>query len=146
MSHPLQIALGWLAKDLIHRLSNKILTRAAQVLCRNQVLHQENAILAPQGRRLGKIIELGSVALFALAERLLGEFAVGDIADIALDHAFVLDGIDVADKFHIHASSITRFERQVLVPDIPLVLQFRKGCFGSSGISKKADLPEFLSN
>ena len=58
-----------------------------------------------------------------LTQRCLGSPTCRDVADVALDYALLIDPIDIADKFDMPGSAITRFERQILVPDIAGALQ-----------------------
>ncbi len=77
-------------------------------------------------------------------QRLLGVFALGDVANVALNHWPSIDGIDVADKLHRDLPSVFGFKWQVLVADDPFRLQVGKGSLGGYCILKGADFPEFL--
>ena len=50
-------------------------------------------------------------------------FTLRDIADVALDHLFVTGLIHVADKLHGNLAAIPRFQGQVFIADISVLLQ-----------------------
>ena len=85
------------------------------------------------------------VRLVGLPHLLLGPLPRGDVADVALDDHLVVDVIDVADELHFHVPSILGFERQILVPDIPLLLQFSKRGPARVDVPEQADIPEVLA-
>ena len=86
-----------------------------------------------------------SVASLACLDLLLGPLSRGDVADVALDDHVVVDAIDVADDLHFHVPSILGFERQILVSDIPLLLQFSKRGPARLDVPEQADIPEVLA-
>ena len=57
------------------------------------------------------------------ADFILRALALGDVADVALDHVFVARFIHVADKFHGDVPAIARFQRQIFIADIAVFLQ-----------------------
>ena len=60
--------------------------------------------------------------LFAVVQFGFGFFALGDVADVALDHAEVVHLIDVADELHVDPASIGGFQRLVFVANVLLLL------------------------
>jgi len=65
--------------------------------------------------------------LIALPDKFFGGFALGDVADVALNDLLVAFLVEVADKLHVPALSIFGLKRQVFVADITLLLQLFKG-------------------
>ena len=53
---------------------------------------------------------------------LLGALALRDVADVALNDFFVAGLIHVADKLHGNMAVICRFQWQVFIADIPVLL------------------------
>jgi len=82
----------------------------------------------PPGRRLNNhdgvtgTLEEAPEFLLAVPQRLYRP-AIRDVADVALNHFFVTGLIHVADKLHGHVAAILRFQRQVFIADIPVLLQ-----------------------
>jgi hypothetical protein len=56
----------------------------------------------------------------------LNPSALGDIADIALNHLSSILDVNVADELHFSALSVLGFQRQVLIADILSALQVRE--------------------
>ena len=80
-----------------------------------------------------------------LLQSVLGEFALANIADVALDHFGVVNLIYIADKFHVDAPSVFGLKRQILVTNVSFLLQFSKGGLAGFDISHGTDFPKFLS-
>ena len=72
-----------------------------------------------------KIPDIG-VQLANFLERclqlLFSMLAYGDVADVALDHVAVTGLIHIADKLHGNAATVSRFQRQVFITDITVLL------------------------
>jgi hypothetical protein len=82
----------------------------------------------PPGRRLNNhdgvtgTLKEAPEFLLAVPQRLYRP-AIRDVADIALNHFYVTCLIQVADKLHGNLAAVFRFQRQVFVADIPVLLQ-----------------------
>ncbi len=71
--------------------------------------------------------------------------AFADVPDVALGDVPLVHLIDVADELDFDLLAALGFERQVVVADVALLLQFSVGGFVRRLVSEQADLPEFLA-
>ena len=71
--------------------------------------------------------------------------AFGDVPNVALNDASVVHLIDVADELDFDLPPVFGFERQMLVADIALLLQFSESGLTRLDISEQTDLPQFLA-
>ena len=49
-------------------------------------------------------------------------FACRDVADVALNDFLITGLLHIADKLHGNAAAIPRFQRQVVIADVPVLL------------------------
>src|SRR5580692_5057069 len=76
--------------------------------------------------------------------RLLGIFALRDVANIALNQTLALFCISVADHLHADRLPALRCERHVFVANIAVRTQLLKSDTRSLRILEEADFPECL--
>ena len=78
--------------------------------------------------KLGEIVDYAQflVFLFAFPQPILGFLAIGDIANITLNHFMMIDKLDITNKFYGHWLSFFCLQRQIFVADISFFLQFQK--------------------
>ncbi len=93
---------------------------------------------------VGGVLEQREVALIAGAETLFDALALGDIADVALNDLLVIGQVHVADKFDVDRSAVAGLERQVVVLDVFLALQFLERDLALLDVLKRSELPEFF--
>ena len=72
--------------------------------------------------------------------------ATADVPYVALGDLPVIPLIDVADEFNLGWLTAFGFERQVVVADVAVPLQFSKRGFVGGGVAKQANLPQFLAD
>ena len=85
------------------------------------------------------------LSVVRLLQSVLGEFALGNVADVALDHCGVVNPIHIADEFHVDAPAVFGLQRQILVTNVSFGLQLSKGSLAGFHIFNGADFPELLS-
>ena len=78
-------------------------------------------------------------------EGVLGPLPVGDVADVALDDPGVADVVHVADELDLDAPAVVGPQRQVLVPDVPLLLERPERRLAGLDVAEQADLPQLLA-
>src|SRR5512141_3191182 len=69
----------------------------------------------------------------------------GDVANVALNHFRAIHNVDIADKLHMPMLAPFGFQRQVVVTDILLALQFPECALARGDIPEGADFPEPLA-
>src|SRR5688572_15037158 len=69
-----------------------------------------------------------------------------DVSNVALNIVALVHLIDITDKFDFDRLPVPGFERQVLVTNIALGLQFAESGFVLLSVSEHTDLPDFLSH
>jgi hypothetical protein len=79
-------------------------------------------------------------------QRGLGPPPRRDVADIALDHPLPVHQVDVADELHLAPFAGGGLQRQVLVADILVLLQFQKLGLVGDGVPEEAQLPDGLAH
>ena len=62
--------------------------------------------------------------LLGLSPGLLGFFTFSDIADVTLNHLYRIHQIYVTDKFDLLCDPLLGLQRQILIADVILFLQF----------------------
>jgi hypothetical protein len=83
-----------------------------------------------------------SLAKFFL--RPLNPLAIGNVADVALNHPLSAYAIDVADKLYLNELACLGLQRKIFITDIFPMLQFPKSSPACFDISEGTDLPEFF--
>ena len=71
--------------------------------------------------------------------------AFGDVTDVALNDLVVVLSIDVADELDFDLVPACAFQRQILVADVALLLQFPVNGAALFDVSEQANLPKFLA-
>ena len=61
-----------------------------------------------------------------------------------LDHPLVPDGVHVADELHLDAPAVVRPQRQILVADVPFLLERPERHLIRLDVVEQADLPQLL--
>ncbi|OGQ78621.1 MAG: hypothetical protein A2289_09985 [Deltaproteobacteria bacterium RIFOXYA12_FULL_58_15] len=74
-------------------------------------------------------------------EKLLGPLPLGDVSNVALDHPGRVHRVEVADKLDLHAPAVFGLKRQVIVADVPALMESR---LRGSNVAEGPDLPEHL--
>ena len=77
-----------------------------------------------------------------IADLFLHPFALRDVADVALDHVAVAGLIHVADKLHGNLAAVFRFQRQVFVEDIALLVQLLEPGLIGHDVLERAQFPD----
>ena len=73
-------------------------------------------------------------------------FALRDVANVALDHVARTGLIHVADKLHGNLAAVLRFQRQVFVADIPVLLQLLELGLVGHDVLERAKFPDGCSD
>src|SRR5450756_1006975 len=76
--------------------------------------------------------------------RLLGSYAFCDVTDVALNDFLVLYAIAVADEFNIDGSAVFRLQKQILIANVVLLLEFPESLFGRFNVLEQTNIPERL--
>ncbi len=71
-----------------------------------------------------------------------GSLALRDLADVALDHVAVTRLIHVADKLHGNLAPRFRFQRQICIANIPILLQSFEHGFVRLHVLERTKLPD----
>ncbi len=71
--------------------------------------------------------------------------AVRDVANVALNDSLARDQVDVAHEFDVPLLTPLRFQREILVADVLVVLQLPEGDLALGDIFELADFPERLA-
>src|ERR1044071_9300873 len=77
--------------------------------------------------------------------RLLCQFALHDVADVALNNLTAVFFIDVADKLHFPGLSLFGLERQICIANIACLLQRSKRSLTRLLITEETDFPKLLT-
>ncbi len=92
----------------------------------------------------GSLFNEGREESFVPAQRVLREFARGDIADVALDDGPAVLMIEICDHFHLLVPAALAFERQVLVADFVISFQIAEHLPAGRLVLEQTDLEQFL--
>ena len=127
--------------NVCHPQLHDLLARVAQVR-EAPLAHVEE----PAGGRVDDLERvIGLVHQFAEHSPLrLRPPAVGDVANVALDHLPAIHVIDIADELHLDRPSLTGLQRQMIVADVSLLLQLGKLLLVGDQIPEEAHFPELL--
>src|ERR1043166_5983202 len=79
-------------------------------------------------------------------QTLLGPLALRDVANIALDEGVAVVRVTVTHELHLPRLASFGFERQILVADKALRLQFQKSRLVGSFVAQQADFPKLLAH
>src|SRR4030065_1432682 len=81
----------------------------------------------------------------SLPKVILCFLAIGDVSNVALNHSRAIHPVDIADKLHMPVPLPFGFQRQIVVTDILLLLQFPESAPAGGDIPEGADFPEHLA-
>ena len=73
-------------------------------------------------------------------------FALGDVADVALNHVTIAGLIYIAHKFHGNVTAILRFQRHVFITDTAMLLQLLELCLVGRDVLGRPKIPDGFSN
>ena len=89
-------------------------------------------------------LEEPPVARLGLSKSMRGHRALGDVADVALDHGLAIDHVRVADELHVDAFALLGLERDVFVADVAFALQLLHRGLALGLVGEETDLPELF--
>ena len=70
--------------------------------------------------------------------------AFGDVPDVALDDILSVHHVDIADELDVELAAVRPFQRQVLVADVFIPLQFQEFHLTVEDVREKAQVPDPL--
>ena len=91
-----------------------------------------------------QVFERVVIVFLALQPGIFHPSARSDVTDITLNNILVGHLIDVADEFYLNQLSILRFERQVIVADVFILLQCFEGILTGFNILEGANFQSFF--
>ena len=130
--------------DILHFDTQQFLRLATGDVAETFVHHGEAPIqvgLRDPGSGLG---ENGVKPFLAFPKRFRRVFALGNVANVALNDFPSVFVVEIAYKFNLAAQPRFVLEGQILIADKMCLLQLAKSCSAGLFILKEADFPEFL--